>query len=139
MGRGLGDNARAALISRVLAEMVRLGVALGGRPETLMGLSGLGDLVLTATGEKSRNYSTGLALGRGESFADIMAGRTSVVEGAVAAPAVLALAARHGIEMPICEAVHDVLDGRLTVDEAVASLMMRPAGPEFDVVSASAV
>ncbi len=135
MGRGLGDNARAALISRGLAEMVRLGMALGGRQETLMGLSGLGDLVLTATGEKSRNYSTGLALGRGESFADIMAGRRSVVEGAVAAPAVLALAQRHGIEMPICAAVDDVLAGRMTVDQAAGALMMRPTGPEFDVSS----
>ncbi|MEM7122426.1 MAG: NAD(P)H-dependent glycerol-3-phosphate dehydrogenase, partial [Pseudomonadota bacterium] len=137
MGRGLGDNARAALISRGLAEMVRLGMALGGRQETLMGLSGLGDLVLTATGEKSRNYSTGLALGRGESFADIMDGRASVVEGAVAAPAVLALAGRHGIEMPICAAVDDVLAGRLTVDDAASTLMMRPSGAEFDHAAAS--
>lgn len=137
MGRGLGDNARAALISRGLAEMVRLGMALGGRQETLMGLSGLGDLVLTATGEKSRNYSTGLALGRGESFADIMAGRASVVEGAVAAPAVLALAKRHGIDMPICAAVDEVLAGRLTVDEAASNLMMRPTGAEFDGIAAN--
>ena len=138
MGRGLGDNARAALISRGLAEIVRLGTALGGRAETLMGLSGLGDLVLTATGEKSRNYGAGLELGRGRSFAAIMANRRSVVEGAVAAPAVLALARRHGIEMPICAAVDEVLAGRLTVDDAVASLMMRPAGSEFDFAAGAA-
>jgi glycerol-3-phosphate dehydrogenase (NAD(P)+) len=137
-GHGLGDNARAALISRGLAEMVRLGVALAGRPETLMGLSGLGDLVLTATSEQSRNFSTGLALGRGKSFTEIMEGRRSVVEGAVAAPAVLALARRHGVEMPICAAVDDVLAGRLSVDGAAARLMMRPAGPEFDLAPSGA-
>lgn len=137
MGRQLGDNARAALISRGLAEMVRLGLALGGRQETLMGLSGLGDLVLTCTGEKSRNYSLGLALGRGESLDTIMGGRRSVAEGAVTAPAVVALAKRLGLDLPICTAVDHVLAGRQSVDQAIQSLLMRPAGSEFQTSTAS--
>ena len=130
-GRGMGDNARAALVSRGLAEMVRLGEAAGARRETLMGLAGLGDLVLTCTGSQSRNYSLGQALGRGERLADLMAGRASVVEGVVTAPAVVALAARHGVDMPIAAAVNAVLAGTIGLDEAIERLLARPAGGEF--------
>src|SRR5689334_19118042 len=100
-GRRLGDNARAALITRGLAEIVRLGTALGARPETLMGLSGLGDLTLTCTSLQSRNMSLGAALGEGRALADILAERHSVAEGVSSAAAVVALAAHHGVEMPI--------------------------------------
>lgn len=130
-GRGLGHNARAALISRGLAEIVRLGEAAGGRRETLMGLAGLGDLVLTATGTLSRNYTFGQGLGRGETVASLLAGRASVVEGAVTAPAVAALAARLGVDMPIAEAVNGVLAGRMTVDQAISALLARRPGEEF--------
>lgn len=130
-GRGLGHNARAALISRGLAEIVRLGEAAGARRATLMGLAGLGDLVLTATATLSRNYTFGQGLGRGETVAGLMAGRSSVVEGAVTAPAVLALAARLGVEMPICAAVDAVLRGAATVEGAMTDLLARQPGDEF--------
>ena len=130
-GRGLGLNARAALISRGLAEMVRLAQAMGGRRETQMGLSGLGDLVLTCTGTLSRNYTFGQGLGRGETPADLMRGRSSVVEGAVTAPAVAELAQRKAVDMPICCAVNDVLAGRTDVATAIAGLLARPPGEEF--------
>ena len=130
-GRGMGLNTRAALISRGLAEMVRLAEAAGGRRETQMGLSGLGDLVLTCTGTLSRNYTFGQGLGRGESVADLMAGRASVVEGAVTAPAVVQLASRLGVDMPICAAVNDVLAGRSDVASAIAGLLARRPGEEF--------
>jgi len=129
-GRGLGHNARAAVISRGLNEIARLGMALGGRRETLMGLSGLGDLVLTCTGELSRNLTFGLGIGRGETVEALMADRRSVVEGAATAPAVVALARRLDIAMPIAEAVDDVLAGRLDVDSAIERLLARPAGHE---------
>ncbi len=125
-GRGLGENARAALITRGLAEMTRLCVALGGRAETMMGLSGLGDLVLTATGEASRNYSLGVALGRGEALSAILARRRSVAEGVATAPAVVALARRQGIDMPICRAVDAVLHRGQPIDDAIAGLLARP-------------
>ena len=130
-GRGLGLNARAALISRGLAEMVRLGQAMGGRRETQMGLSGLGDLVLTCTGTLSRNYTFGQGLGRGESAARLMEGRSSVVEGAATAPAVAELAQRLAVEMPICAAVNDVLAGTSDVASAIAGLLARRPGEEF--------
>ncbi len=132
MGRGLGNNARAAVISRGLAEMARLGEELGACRETLMGLSGLGDLVLTCTGDLSRNFTFGKGLGEGSSVAELMAGRTSVVEGAATAPAVVALAARHGVEMPIAGAIDDVITGRCDLDQAIERLLARPAGDEFD-------
>jgi len=132
MGRGLGNNARAAVISRGLAEMARLGEVLGARRETLMGLSGLGDLVLTCTGELSRNFTFGKGLGEGRTIADLMAGRTSVVEGAVTAPAVVALADRIGVEMPIAGAINDVITGQSSLDQAIERLLARPAGDEFN-------
>ena len=111
-GRGLGHNAAAALVTRGFAEMARLGQAMGAELETLTGLSGLGDLVLTCHGPLSRNRSLGVALGKGTPLADYMQGRRQVVEGEATAPAVLARAARQRIEMPICAAVDAILHER---------------------------
>jgi glycerol-3-phosphate dehydrogenase (NAD(P)+) len=129
-GMGLGLNARAALITRGLAEMTRLGVALGAQPATFMGLSGLGDLVLTATGDLSRNRRVGLLLAEGRTLAEVLAGLGHVAEGVSSAPMVLARAQRLGVEMPITAAVVDLLAGRLTVREALSRLMARDARPE---------
>ena len=128
IGAGLGENARAALITRGLAELSRLAVALGGRAETVMGLSGLGDLLLTCTGPTSRNFSLGLALGRGESPAEILAASSAVTEGVATAPALVARAA--GVDLPICAAVADLLAGRLTLDAAITALLTRPRRDE---------
>jgi glycerol-3-phosphate dehydrogenase (NAD(P)+) len=125
IGAGLGENARAALITRGIAEIARLATALGGRAETVSGLSGLGDLLLTCTGEKSRNYSLGLALGRGEALAEILAGRTGVTEGVGTAPALAMRAAAAGVEMPIVAAVDGLLSGRSVMAEMMAGLMGR--------------
>jgi glycerol-3-phosphate dehydrogenase (NAD(P)+) len=125
-GRGLGHNAAAALITRGFAEMARLGLAMGARLETLTGLSGLGDLVLTCNGPLSRNRSLGLALGKGTTLARHMDGRRQVVEGEATAPAVLARAARLGIEMPICAAVDAILHHGADLDEAIRALLARP-------------
>lgn len=130
MGAGLGENARAALITRGLAEISRLAVALGGRADTVAGLSGLGDLLLTATGPGSRNTSLGMALGRGENLTDILSARQGVTEGVTTAPALVARAARLGVEIPICAAVAELVSGRLTVREAVAQLLSRPSRAE---------
>tara|TARA_R110002051_G_scaffold315152_1_gene393112 strand:- start:30161 stop:31162 length:1002 start_codon:yes stop_codon:yes gene_type:complete len=125
-GRGLGKSAHAALIARGFAEMTRLAMALGAQRETLAGLCGLGDLVLTCSSPQSRNMSCGLALGRGVHLDDILGSRRSVTEGVASAPAVVALAKRCGVEMPICEAVNEVLAGRTTVDAAIEALLARP-------------
>lgn len=125
-GRKLGDGARAALITRGFAELCRLGLALGARQETLSGLCGLGDLVLTCSSLTSRNMSLGAALGEGRRAAEVLSERRSVAEGAASAPAVVALAAKHGVEMPICAAVDDVIAGRLDVDAAIGALLTRP-------------
>ncbi len=129
-GRGLGRSAHAALITRGFAEMTRLGVALGARAETLAGLCGLGDLVLTCSSPQSRNMSVGLALGRGESLADALAGKLSVAEGVASAPAVVALGRRAGVDMPICEAVASVLAGERGLQSAIEGLLARPLRPE---------
>ena len=129
-GRGLGESARAALITRGFAEMCRLGLALGARVETLNGLSGLGDLVLTCTSLASRNTTLGHALGSGKSLAEALAGKGGLAEGAASAPAVQALAARCGVEMPICTAVAAILDGGAAVDQAIAALLSRPLKAE---------
>jgi glycerol-3-phosphate dehydrogenase (NAD(P)+) len=129
-GMELGLNARAALITRGLAEMTRLGVALGARAETFMGLSGLGDLVLTATGDLSRNRSVGRRLAQGLSLPTILAELGHVAEGVGTAPRVLARARALGVEMPITQAVVAVLDGRVTPAQALEQLMGRGAGPE---------
>jgi glycerol-3-phosphate dehydrogenase (NAD(P)+) len=126
----LGHNARAALVTRGLAEMTRLGVALGARAETFMGLSGLGDLVLTTTGDLSRNRQVGLALGRGEMLAQVLARLGHVAEGVLTAPVVLARAAALGVDMPLCDAVAQVLAGRLTPRGALEQLMTREARSE---------
>jgi glycerol-3-phosphate dehydrogenase (NAD(P)+) len=127
-GAGLGENARAALITRGLAELARLVVALGGRAETVMGLSGLGDLLLTCTGPASRNFSLGVALGRGESLAAVLAARSAVTEGVATAPALLARA--QGVDMPICQAVAALLEGRTTLRELMVALLARPRRDE---------
>lgn len=125
-GKGLGTSAHAALVTRGFAEMRRLGRVLGARPETLMGLSGLGDLVLTCGSPQSRNMSLGRALGQGETLAAVLGQRVSVTEGVYTAAAVVRLAERKHIEMPITAAVHAVLEGRVSVDDAIAGLMSRP-------------
>jgi len=130
MGAGLGENARAALITRGLAEISRLAVTLGGRADTIAGLSGLGDLLLTATGPGSRNTSLGMALGRGESLGEILAARQGVTEGVATAPAIVARGASLGVEMPICAAVADLVSGHITVPEAMARLLARPQRDE---------
>lgn len=124
-GLQLGMNARAALITRGLAEMTRLGMALGARAETFMGLTGLGDLVLTCTGALSRNRSVGLALARDEPLSDILAALGHVAEGVSTAPVARSLALRHSIEMPILQAVCDVLEGQARATDAVLSLLAR--------------
>jgi glycerol-3-phosphate dehydrogenase (NAD(P)+) len=130
-GMGLGLNARAGLITRGLNEMLRLNIALGGRPETLMGLAGLGDLVLTSTGDLSRNRRLGLALGRGSSIEDAVREIGQVVESIQTADEVMRLATLHGIELPIAEGVRDVLHGSVTPAEGLARLMAREQKAEY--------
>ncbi len=125
-GLGLGNNARAALITRGLAEMTRLAVAKGGRAETLAGLSGLGDLVLTASSEQSRNFALGLAIGQGRRPADVLAERHTVAEGAYTAAAAVRLADALRIEMPICAAVDRIINASQPLDQAIAELLSRP-------------
>lgn len=125
-GLELGKSAHAALIARGFAEMTRLGVSLGGKPETMAGLCGLGDLVLTCSSPQSRNMSFGLALGQGRSADDILAERIAVTEGHATAPALVALARKLGIEMPISEAVNSILNHQVTVRDAMSSLLARP-------------
>lgn len=125
-GRRLGDGARAALITRGFAELTRLGLAMGAKAETLSGLCGLGDLVLTCASMNSRNTSLGAALGEGRKLQDILAERRSVAEGMESAPAVVALAAKHKVEMPICAAVDAIVGERIGIDEAIAALLSRP-------------
>ena len=130
-GKGLGRSAHAALITRGFAEMTRFAVALGAEPETLAGLCGLGDLVLTCSSPQSRNMSLGLALGQGQSVTEALAGKLSVAEGAASAPAVRDLAARLEVELPICEAIAAILDGQIRPDEAIDALLSRPLRSEF--------
>lgn len=125
-GKGLGESARSALITRGFAEMVRLGIALGAKPATLNGLCGLGDLVLTCSSKSSRNFSLGFALGQGKTLQEALSGKNSVAEGAATAPALLELAKKHDVEMPICFAVAAILDGKVGVDEAINALLTRP-------------
>lgn len=130
-GMGLGLNARAGLITRGLNEMLRLNVAIGGRPETLMGLAGLGDLALTCTGDLSRNRRLGLALGRGQTLEDAVAEIGQVVESVQTADEVMRLADRHGIELPIASNVRDVLHGDITPAEGLARLLAREQKAEY--------
>ena len=132
LGKGLGKSAHASLIARGFAEMTRLGIALGAKPETLTGLSGLGDLVLTCSSEQSRNMSCGLALGKGQTLEEIMGARCAVTEGVATAPVLQKLAAKAGVEMPICDAVATILDGSVSVDDAIAGLLGRARKLEAD-------
>ncbi len=125
-GRELGANAHAALVTRGFAELVRFGRAHGAKLETLHGLSGLGDLILTCSSPLSRNMSLGQALGRGKTLEDILAERRSVSEGVSTAAAVARIAEEKGIDMPICQAVQAVVSGSLSVDEAITALLSRP-------------
>jgi glycerol-3-phosphate dehydrogenase (NAD(P)+) len=124
-GLGLGENARAALLARSFAELARLGEALGAKPETLMGLSGLGDLVLTATSKSSRNFSFGVELGQGKSIAELRGPQNPLAEGVDTAPALVRRAKETGIELPIAEAMADLLSGALPLGEALTRLMSR--------------
>ena len=129
-GRGLGRSAHAALITRGFSELTRIAVALGGEAETVAGLCGLGDLVLTCSSPQSRNMSVGLALGRGQTLEDALAGKLSVAEGVASAPAVRQLARKLGVDMPICEAVAAILAGEAGVDDAIRGLLSRPLREE---------
>ena len=129
-GKGLGQNARAALIGRGFAEMTRFGLAFGAKRETLAGLSGLGDLVLTCSSTSSRNYSLGLGIGEGRSAAELMANRKTVAEGAFTAPVLARLAKEKGIDMPIVDAVDALIAGRANVDRALGDLLARPPKAE---------
>jgi glycerol-3-phosphate dehydrogenase (NAD(P)+) len=131
-GLGVGDNARAALITRGLAELTRFGLALGGNPLSFLGLAGIGDIVVTCTSPRSRNRSVGEALGRGRPLADVLGEMTMVAEGVRSTAAVLDRAAAAGVEMPIAEQVQAVLDGVRTPADAVSSLMLREAKSELD-------
>ena len=131
VGRGLGENARAALLTRGLAELARLVAAAGGRRETAMGLSGAGDLILTATSKQSRNTTLGEALGLGRPLSEILAERQSVAEGVESASAVVALARRYNVEMPICHAVAGILAGA-DIDAELRRLLARPLKRESE-------
>ena len=125
-GKKFGDNARAALITRGLAEMVRLGLAKGAKFETMMGLSGLGDLTLTCNGKQSRNMSLGMALGEGRSLSNILAERRSIAEGVDSSRSMSALAKSLGVEMPICDSINRILHNDENVDDVIRALLQRP-------------
>jgi glycerol-3-phosphate dehydrogenase (NAD(P)+) len=131
VGKGLGASAHAALVTRGFAEMARFGVALGGRLETMTGLSGLGDLVLTCGSPLSRNMSLGIALGQGQSVEEVLKGRLTVTEGVPTASAMVEMAAARKIDMPIATAVHSVISGSATVDAAIEALLARPLRSEL--------
>jgi glycerol-3-phosphate dehydrogenase (NAD(P)+) len=124
-GRHLGENAKATLITRGLAEMLRFGAAKGARADTLMGLCGLGDLILTCSSPQSRNMSLGMALGQGQSAAEALGGKRTVAEGAATAPVLTKVARELGVDMPICSAVNDILQGA-DVSATISALLARP-------------
>lgn len=130
-GMGLGDNARAALVTRGLAELTRLAVALGGDARTCAGLAGLGDLVATCSSEKSRNHQLGVALGRGRRLEEVVAATRTVAEGVRSAPVVCELGAEFGVEVPIAEQTASVCAGRSSPERALTTLMHRPPRPEL--------
>ena len=131
-GAGAGENTRSAVISRSLNEITRLGVAMGGRPETFAGLAGIGDLIATCTSPQSRNRTVGFELGRGRKIADILAGMRQVAEGVKSARTVLQLGEAHGVEMPIASEVNGVINEGRTAQEAFRGLLKRAAGSEAD-------
>lgn len=130
-GRKLGANAHAALVTRGFAEMNRLARAFGGRPETMAGLAGLGDLLLTCGSPQSRNMSLGIKLGEGLALDEIMGGRRAVTEGVYTAAAMVRLADEHSVDVPIARAVHAIVEGRISVDDAIQDLMTRPPKAEY--------
>ena len=130
-GRGLGDSARAALTTRGFAELTRFAAKMGANPDTLMGLSGLGDLLLTCSSRQSRNYSFGHALGEGKSVAAALAQSRGVVEGAATVKIAQALARQHGVDMPLVDAVPAIVDEGVAPDQEIARLLSRPLGPEI--------
>ncbi|MFO7478795.1 MAG: NAD(P)H-dependent glycerol-3-phosphate dehydrogenase [Methyloceanibacter sp.] len=130
-GKKFGASAHAALVTRGFAEMVRFGAALGARPETLTGLSGLGDLVLTCGSPQSRNMSLGTELGKGKSLEEALGNRPTVTEGVYTASALSEMATARGIDMPIAQAVQSVISGRASVDEAIEALLARPLRAEI--------
>jgi len=129
-GKGLGQNARAALIGRGFAEMTRFGLAFGAKRETLVGLSGLGDLVLTCSSTSSRNYALGKGIGEGRSAAELLSDRKTVAEGAFTAPVLACLAREKGVDMPIVDAVDALIAGRANVHEVLEALLSRPPKSE---------
>lgn len=132
VGKELGSSAQAGLITRSFAEMARFGVAMGAALETLIGLSGLGDLVLTCGSEQSRNMSLGIALGRGAKTAEVLSERLSVTEGVATAEAMVEIARARRIELPIAEAVHAIVSGEISVDAAIGALLSRPLRSETE-------
>lgn len=132
-GRKLGSNAHAAIVTRGFSEMARFGKALGAKPETLTGLSGLGDLILTCGSPQSRNMSLGIALGEGKTLDEVLGARKSVSEGVFTAYAVEEIAAEKNLDLPICSAVHAVVSGEASVDEAITELLARPLRAEYEV------
>lgn len=131
-GQGAGDNTRSALITRGLAEVTRLGVAMGGRPETFSGLAGIGDMIATCTSPQSRNRHVGVELGKGRDMQDIIDEMVMVAEGAKSAPAVIALSEQYGVEMPIARDVYRVLSGDATASRAFRGLLRVEAGAESE-------
>jgi glycerol-3-phosphate dehydrogenase (NAD(P)+) len=131
-GRGAGDNTRAALITRGLAEVTRLGIAMGGQAETFAGLAGMGDMIATCTSPQSRNHHVGMELGKGREPQDIIADMVMVAEGVKSAPAVMALAEEYGVEMPIASEVHRVLCGESNASRAFKGLLRVVAGSESE-------
>lgn len=129
-GMGFGDNTKATLVTRGLAEMARLGVALGGKPATFAGLAGMGDLVATCSSTQSRNHMVGIELGRGRHIDDVVGAMQMVAEGVKSAPVVLELARRHHVDVPLSQQVVEVVQGRATAAQAVHSLMTRSAKSE---------
>lgn len=130
-GRKLGETARAALLTRGIAEIARLGVAMGAKRETLMGMCGIGDLTLTCSSMQSRNFSLGAALGEGKKLSDILGARNAVTEGVHTVKSTLSLAKKHAVDMPITEAVARLLDEEFTVEEAIEDMLNRPFGYEI--------
>lgn len=131
-GRHFGASAHAAVTTRGFAELARFGMKLGARFETLTGLSGLGDLILTCSSSQSRNMSLGQALGQGKSLNDVLGARKSITEGVHSVGSVVSIAEKHGVEMPICLAVNEVINGRLGVDAAIEAVLARPYRAEID-------
>lgn len=129
-GKKLGDSARAALVTRGLAEMARLASAMGAKRETLMGMCGVGDIILTCSSMQSRNFSLGVALGQGKSLKDILAERNSVTEGVPTAKALVVMAKNHAVDMPISEAINKCLDEGVSVDEMIQHMLDRPVKAE---------